>query len=305
MKGDTVIAPETIRVATRSSRLAIIQTREVIELLERESPYDIEVEIVKTRSRGDIVRDRPLHEMGEKGVFVKEVDRLVLEGKADIAVHSAKDVPSTVDYPVDVAAVPPRKDPRECLVSRRGRLKELPRGAIVGTSSPRRRAQILLERPDLKVKSMRGNVDTRVSKVRRGEYDAAVLAKVGLDRLGMTSAVSEVYDPEEFVPPAGQGALIVTCREDDDRVKRLLEVVDDERSRVEVETEKAVVRELGVGCSEPVGVHARARYGGHVKLVLGVFEEGGARGHVLKMRGSPEDVVREAVSQAREVLPDG
>ncbi|WP_456482916.1 hydroxymethylbilane synthase [Methanopyrus kandleri] len=296
---------ETIRVATRSSRLAIIQTREVIELLERESPRDIEVEIVKTKSRGDVVRDRPLHKLGEKGVFVKEVDRLVLEGKADIAVHSAKDVPSVVDYPVDVAAVPPRRDPRECLVSRHGGLKELPRGATVGTSSPRRRAQILLERPDLKVEPMRGNVDTRVSKVRRGEYDAAVLAKVGLDRLGMTSVVSEVYDPEEFVPPAGQGALMVTCREDDDRVKRLLEVVDDEKSRVEVETEKAVVKELGVGCSEPVGVHVRARDGGHVRLVLGLFEEDGSCGHVLKMRGSPEDVIREAVSQAKEVLSDG
>ncbi len=293
--------PEVLRVATRSSRLALIQTREFLEHLRNELPRDVEFKLVKARSKGDRVRDRPLHRLGEKGVFVKAIDRLVLKGKADFAVHSAKDMPSDPGYPVEFAAVPPRRDPRECLVSRTGaRLKELPSGSTVGTSSPRRRAQILLERPDLEVKPLRGNVDTRVRKVEDGEVDATVLAKAGLERLGMESHISEVFEPEEFVPPAGQGALLVTCRRGDDRVKRLLEHGDDPRSRVEVEVEKEVVRRLGAGCAEPVGVHARVR-GSRVRVILKLLDEDGAQAKLVQGRGDPEEVVEEVVSRARGV----
>jgi hydroxymethylbilane synthase len=291
--------PRILRVATRSSRLALTQTREFLEHLRSELPHDVEFKLIKTRSKGDRVRDRPLHRLGEKGVFVKAVDRLVLEGRADCAVHSAKDVPSEPDYPVTFAAVPPRRDPRECLVSRTGaRLKELPSGSVVGTSSPRRRAQILLERPDLRVEPLRGNVDTRVRKVERGEFDATVLAKAGLERLGLEARISEVFEPEEFVPPAGQGALLVTCRPDDDRTRRLLEHGDDPRSRVEVEVEKEIVRRLGVGCAEPVGVYARAR-GSRVRVVLKLLDGEGTRARLLSERGHPEEVVERIVTRAR------
>lgn len=247
--------PVKIRIGTRGSRLSILQTEEVVRLLKARFP-DVETEIVTIKTKGDIDRRTPLYRMREKGVFEKEVDLALLRGEIDIAVHSAKDVPTSIPEEVTLAAVPPRKPPYDAFISiYYNDIRDLPKGARVGTSSLRRLSFLKYLRRDVEVVPIRGNVDTRLRKLRSGNYDALIVAEAGLQRLNVSMGYRRL-DPEIFVPPAGQGALAVLARKDDREVLNLLRAVDDHKSKFELSLEKEIVRKVGAGCRTPIGVLA-------------------------------------------------
>jgi hydroxymethylbilane synthase len=239
-----------LRAATRGSPLARWQAEHVAGLLQR-AVRDIEVELVLVETLGDRARDRPIHELGGQGVFVKEVQAAVLAGDADFAVHSAKDLPSTAAPGLTIAAVPERGDPRDCLVGLA--LHELAPGATVATGAVRRRAQLAHVRPDLEFTELRGNIQTRLSKVPAG--GAIVMAVAALQRLQLSDHIAEAFSPSQFVPQVAQGALAVECPEDDDATRSLLATIQHEPSRAAVDGERAFLAALGGGCDLPVGAH--------------------------------------------------
>ena len=250
----------TLRLATRGSRLAVAQSRWVANRIAAAHP-GVEIELLTVRTTGDAVRDRPLYDIGGKGLFTKEVEQALLRGEADLAVHSYKDLPTTMplvdDSALVVAAVPGRADPRDVTATRDGRpLADLPAGARVGTTSPRRAALVREAGPDLRVVPLRGNVGTRVAKLESAEVDCVVLAKAGLDRLGGLDPrlpPPRAMDPAAWVPAAGQGALAVQCREADAGVRAVLAAIDDPESRRAVGIEREVVRLLEGDCTSPIG----------------------------------------------------
>ena len=242
-----------LRAGTRGSHLARWQTDFVITQLRRVHP-DVQVEPVVIRTRGDQVTDVPLPRLGGKGLFTQELESALRSGGIDFAVHSLKDLPTDEPDGLTLGAILAREDPRDALVAARGMtLDRLPAGARVGTSSPRRRAQLLARRPDLDVRDLRGNVPTRVDRVLRGDLDAAVLAIAGLTRLGMTDRVTEILPPEVMLPAPGQGALAVQIRADDGRMASLLAPLDDRATRLAVTAERAVLKQLEGGCQLPLG----------------------------------------------------
>ena len=247
----------SLRLATRGSRLSIAQSDLAADALRAADPT-LDVEYVFVRTEGDIDQTSPLHSIGGRGVFVRAVERALLDGRADIAMHSLKDVPTAPIEGLPLAAILPRGDPRDVLVASEGRrLAELPSGARVGTGSVRRKLLLHLLRPDLDIVDIRGNVDTRIGKVASGEYDAVVIAAAGLARLGRFDEATQVFEALEFLPSPGQGAIAVQCREDDaDTVERLL-AVDDPATRAAVEAERGYLAALGAGCTLPVGAFAQ------------------------------------------------
>ncbi|HLE99573.1 MAG TPA: hydroxymethylbilane synthase [Gaiellaceae bacterium] len=251
--------PAAVVLGTRSSALARVQTAGVIELLTAARPgLACRVKAIVTQGDRTQGSGRPLPEIGGKGLFTLELERELLEGAIDMAVHSLKDLPTEPASGVVIGAICAREDARDCLVARDGlTLAELPSGAAVGTSSLRREAQLRALRPDLETRSIRGNVDTRVRKVRQGEYDAAVLAAAGIRRLGLEAEVTEWLEPATMLPAPGQGALAVQCRADDERMLALLGAIDDRVARATATAERAFLRALGGGCAAPVGAHAR------------------------------------------------
>lgn len=249
-----------LRAATRGSALARRQTGIVAGLLAETCGVAAEPVVVSTT--GDRQIDAPIHAMGGKGVFVKEVQAAVLDGRADIAVHSAKDLPSVTPEGLVVAAVPRRGDPRDALVA--CRLAQLPVGATVATGSVRRRAQLASLRPDLAFAELRGNIATRLE--RAVAFDAIVMAAVALKRLGLEPPVLDILDPAVFVPQVGQGAIAVECRADDRAVLETLLAIEHEPSRRTVDAERAFLAELGGDCSLPAGAHATESAGGALEL---------------------------------------
>ena len=245
-----------LRIGTRRSALALAQTRTVAAALER---VGIATVLVEVTTEGDRDRQSPLSRIGGQGVFVGALRDALLRGEIDVAVHSLKDLPTQRVDELALAAVPLREDPRDVLVARDGlTLATLPHGARVGTGAPRRLAllRLLAKDEDLQLVDIRGNVDTRISKVRDGELDAVVLARAGVTRLGRQDEITETFDPTEFVPAPGQGALAVECRNADEGVVRALEGLDDPRTRAAVTAERAVLAGLAVGCSAPMGAFA-------------------------------------------------
>ena len=245
-----------LRVATRGSALARWQAERIVELL------GVEAEYVIVSTRGDERRDVPIHAMGGTGVFVKEVEQAVLDGRADVAVHSAKDLPAESAPELVLAALPERGDPRDALVGRP--LDEIPTGGRVGTGSVRRRAQLAALRPDLGFAELRGNIPTRLEKA--AGFDAVVLAAAALDRLGLADRIAERVDPSVVLPQVGQGALAVECRADDDGTRELLAHVDDAEVRAAVTAERAYLAELGGGCNLPCGALAEVGGDGGLRL---------------------------------------
>lgn len=244
-----------LRAATRGSALARWQTDHVASLLRAEHGDDLVVEAVVVQTEGDRRQDVPLASIGGRGVFVKEVQAAVLEGRADIAVHSAKDLPSAPELQPDglvIACIPEREDARDVLVG--CRFDELPVGALVGTGSVRRRAQLAHARPDLTFAELRGNIDTRLEKA--AAFDAIVMAGAALQRLGKSDRAAEVLDPSLLLPQVAQGALAVECRVDDAGTIALLHRVENARSRRAVDAERAFLASLGGGCDLPVGALA-------------------------------------------------
>ncbi|HEX5164800.1 MAG TPA: hydroxymethylbilane synthase [Thermomicrobiales bacterium] len=252
--------PATLRIGTRGSRLALLQTERVVAFLRQQYP-DLVVETVVISTQGDRDKQTPLSAIGGQAVFAKDLQQSVLSGEVDCGVHSAKDLTSTMPEGLTLAAILDRADPRDVLISRHpGGLAGLPAGARVGTSSRRRMAQLRLARPDLKPIELRGNIDTRLVKVLDtpdGPYDAAILAAAGVLRMGWEERISEYLDVETFTPAPGQGALGVDCRESDRATRRLLAAVADPDATAEVEAERAFLRTVGGGCTSPLAAHAR------------------------------------------------
>jgi hydroxymethylbilane synthase len=240
-----------IVVGTRGSRLAMIQAGIVIAGLSKIHP-DLEFEPLAIKTTGDRRKRVSLEELGGTGIFVKELEEALLNKDIDMAVHSLKDMPTDTPGGLRIAAVPERTDPRDVLVSSRGKLSELPDGAIVGTASPRRAVQLIAQRPDLKIRPLRGNVDTRLKKVSSGELDGAVMAAAAMMRMGMEDRITEYLPPDSFVPAVGQGALAVEIRADDERVAGLVSPLNNQNSRAGVTAERAFLKSLGGGCREPI-----------------------------------------------------
>ncbi|MFN8034950.1 MAG: hydroxymethylbilane synthase [Acidimicrobiia bacterium] len=245
-----------LRVATRASALARWQAERVAAML----PAPAELVVVSTS--GDHRANTPIHAMGGTGVFVKEVQDAVLDGRADLAVHSAKDLPASTPVGLVLAAVPERDDPRDALVG--CALDALPAGAIVGTGSVRRRAQLAAFRDDLGFRELRGNIATRLEKASR--FDAVVVAVAALRRLGLSSRIAEVLDVGVMLPQVGQGALAVECRSGDDATLDMLHAVDDVRAHAELDAERAFLAELGGGCDLPCGALATTADDGRLRI---------------------------------------
>lgn len=247
----------TIRMGTRGSKLALAQADWVEKRLQETWP-ELEIERVIIRTHGDRVQDRPFHEMGSLGgVFIKEIEKALLDDTIDFAVHSGKDVPSQVAEGLKLAAICEREDPRDVFVSYNAkRLTELPSGSTVGTSSLRRQAIVLKIRPDVRVVPIRGNVDSRLAKLKDGEVDALILAAAGLKRLHLTDRITEYLDPEQFLPSPAQGSVVLECRRGDERIERLLAPLHDEVAGWLVSAERAFLAGLGAGCQIPLAAHA-------------------------------------------------
>jgi hydroxymethylbilane synthase len=241
-----------LRLGTRKSKLALWQANFVKEKLEA---LGCKVEIVPITTTGDKILDAPLAKVGGKGLFVKEIENALLAGEIDLAVHSLKDVPITIPEGLTLSAITEREEPYDVLISRNGKkLEELPSGAVVGTSSLRRQVQIKRRRRDLKVEILRGNVDTRLRKLKEGLYDAIVLAYAGVKRMGLSGEVSQVL--EDFIPAVGQGSLAIETRADDERVINLVKVLNHQESWLRAMCERAFLRELQGGCQVPIGAYA-------------------------------------------------
>jgi hydroxymethylbilane synthase len=248
--------PESLRIATRKSPLAMWQAEHVTAELNRLYP-DLKVEIVGMTTRGDKILDAPLAKVGGKGLFVKELEQGMLEGTADIAVHSMKDVP--VDFPegLHLAVIMDREDPLDAFVSNKyDGLEALPQGACVGTSSLRRQCQLAARRPDLRIEPLRGNVNTRLRKLDDGEYDAIILAAAGLKRLGFGERIRARISAEDSLPAIGQGAIGIECRSDDERVHALIEPLHHQATAARVLAERAMNAKLQGGCQVPIAGHA-------------------------------------------------
>lgn len=266
----------TLTIATRESRLAMWQAEHVRDLLQQ-TP-DLRVTLLGMTTRGDQILDRALSKVGGKGLFVKELETALAEKRADLAVHSLKDVPMELPSGFVLAAVLEREDPRDALVSTRHRsLAELPRGARVGTSSLRRVTQLLTLRPDLAIEPLRGNLDTRLRKLDDGHYDAIVLAAAGLKRLGLASRIAAILDATTMLPAAGQGALGIEVRADDDALRARLARMSHRPTWLATHAERAVSRALGGSCSMPLAAHAT--WSGetmHLQAALGHATQPGA-----------------------------
>jgi len=239
-------------VGTRGSKLAITQTKIVIKLL------GLDIKIKKIKTRGDKITDVSLAKIEGKGFFTKEIDKALIEGEIDFAIHSFKDVPTDLPDKLIIASVPKREKSNDAIISNFGNLKELPKNAVVGTSSLRRQSQIRYLRPDLTIKDLRGNLDTRIKKLNQGEYDAIILAVAGLKRLGYSNYNS--LDKEFFIPAAGQGALAIISRKDDQETIELLSKINDPNSMLECETERYFLSKLGGGCQVPAGISVSVDY---------------------------------------------
>jgi len=255
-----------IVIGTRGSKLALRQSLMVKEALENLwEGLEVELSIIKTT--GDKITDVPLAKVGGKGLFVKEIEDALLAGSVDLAVHSMKDVPAELPSGLIIGAIPKREDPRDVLVSVSYRsLMDLPQGAVVGTSSLRRTVQIRMLRPDLKVETLRGNLDTRLRKVKEGLFDAVILAAAGIHRMGWHEVITEYLDPQEFLPAVGQGALGIEIREDDREIAELVSKIHDKTTAFSVTAERSFLRELEGGCQVPVGCHCFVE-NGTVRLV--------------------------------------
>jgi len=292
----------SIRIATRSSRLAMWQTSWVAAEIHRHHP-EFEIEAMEFKTKGDLVIDRPLPEVGGKGLFTEELEAALRDGRADLAVHSLKDLPTTLPDGLALGCVTEREDPRDALLTNgAASLSDLPAGAVLGTSSLRRRAQVLAHRPDLEIRDLRGNVPTRVRKLEEGGYDAIILALAGVRRLDLEDRVTAILSPDEMLPAVGQGALGVEIRANDEETRELLAPLEHEPTRAATTAERAFLRVLEGGCHVPVGALAEATADG-VRLRGVVASLDGRRA----VRGERTGTDAEAVGRrlAEELLERG
>ncbi|MDD5458038.1 MAG: hydroxymethylbilane synthase [Phycisphaerae bacterium] len=276
----------SIRIASRASKLALIQSGYIGKLLQDICP-GVEIAIVTVSTKGDRDKSDFLHKSESVGFFTSEVEKFLLEGKADIAVHSLKDLPTAIREGLVIAAIPQRESPADAFIAASGitSIETLCSGATVGTSSLRRMAQLKRMRSDLNCVPLRGNVETRVNKVVCGKIDAAILACAGLNRLGLADKISQVLSPDDFVPAPGQGALAVQTRCDDEKIIRLVSRLDDTNTRIAVEAERSILAVLQGGCSIPLGVYAQIA--GDVITIYAMLSDVEAEKYITLSRTGP------------------
>jgi hydroxymethylbilane synthase len=285
-------------IGSRGSQLALWQARWIAARL-AEAGHETRIEIIKTT--GDKITDVPLAKVGTKGLFTKEIEEALLDGRIDLAVHSLKDLPTELPAGLTIAAIPPREDARDAIVG--ARLSDLPAGAVVGTSSLRRAAQLRAIRPDLAIESIRGNLDTRVRKLDEGQYHAIVLAAAGLSRLGWAHRIAETLSPELMCPAVGQGALAVETRETGEGYAACA-ALDDPTARAAVTAERAVLASLGGGCQVPIGAHAVIT-GDELRMAGVVVSPDGTRIVRLGERGAVRDAEEIGRRLGRALLAAG
>ncbi|MBQ5758898.1 MAG: hydroxymethylbilane synthase [Schwartzia sp.] len=289
----------TIKIGTRQSALALWQAEYVAKCLRDKYP-GLTVELIKMTTKGDRVLDAPLAKIGGKGLFTKELETAMLEKRTDIAVHSLKDMPTVVPDGLTIACITERYDVGDAFVSNKyDSLAQLPKGAVVGTSSLRRKAQLLAMRPDLDIRDLRGNVNSRLAKLDAGEYDAAILACAGLKRLGFGDRIKEIISRDDLLPAVGQGALAIEAREDDPEILELIEFLNDDNTRSAASLERAFLARVEGGCQVPVGVYARAE-GDTIEADAVIASLDGAR----VFRGKIEGTVSEAANLGRQLAED-
>lgn len=293
-----------VRIATRKSPLALWQAYYVRDALQAAHP-GLEVELVTMVTKGDVILDTPLAKVGGKGLFVKELEVAMLEGRADLAVHSMKDVP--VDFPpgLGLVTICEREDPRDAFVSNTYQsIDDLPEGATVGTCSLRRQCQLKEARPDLVIKELRGNVGTRLGKLDAGDYDAIILAAAGLKRLELEERIQSYIEPEQSLPAVGQGAVGIECRTDDERIRKLLEPLNHVDTADRVLCERAMNLTLEGGCQVPIGSYSLLE-GDQIWLRALVGEPDGSKIIRGEIRGHRSEAEKLGVALANQLLTDG
>ena len=295
---------EKLIIATRKSELALWQAHHVAGLLRSQHP-GLEVELLPMVTQGDIILDRPLAQIGGKGLFLKELERALLRNEADIAVHSMKDVPVEEVPGLVVEVVLERANPFDALLSQSGPgLADLPAGARVGTSSLRRQCQLMSSRPDLRVADLRGNVNTRIRKLQEGEYDAIILACAGLERLGLDHLVSETLRPPLWLPAATQGTIGVQCRQNDSVVTELIQPLLDSQTALRTHAERAVATRLQGSCQVPLAVYAVIENGRlHISALVGTPD--GLTVLRSEVEGDPAEVESLSAKVAQDLLEQG
>lgn len=295
---------EKIIIATRGSKLALWQAEHISALLREEHP-GLVVELLKIKTKGDKILDVPLAKVGGKGLFVKEIEEALLDGRADIAVHSMKDVPTELPDGLEVGVIPEREDPTDTLLSVKYEgLDGLPDGALVGTSSLRRQSQLAALRPDLKIESLRGNLDTRVGKLMDGQYDAIVVATAGLNRLEISAPKSTILGPPNFLPAVAQGALGIEYRIGDTDVIDMLAFLNHDLTRKQVLAERGFLTGLDGGCQVPIAAWSVIR-GDTLTLTGFVADTDGTRPIRLETVGAVSDAWELGMGLARDVLAAG
>jgi hydroxymethylbilane synthase len=301
LRSERMGTPRVLRIATRSSNQARTQA-EVVAAALRDAYPAVQVELVFVETTGDQRADVPLHQIGGQGVFVKEVQRAVLDGRADLAVHSAKDLTSQPADGLMIAAVTERRDPRDAMIG--CTLAELAPGATVATGSVRRRAQLAELRPDLRFVELRGNIGRRLEKIPAG--GAILMAVAALQVLGMTDRIAEIFDVETMVPQVGQGAIALECRVDDRTTRHACQQIEHASSRRAVDIERAFLGEIGSGCSLPVGAYATpADQHGHRRLLTYLDQPGGSRRRIIELGlGDHGDDLTLARSLAQELTAE-
>ena len=292
-----------LKIGTRGSPLALFQANAVRDALLELGNSAFEIQITEIRTTGDKVRDRPLAELGGKGLFTKEIEAALLANEIDLAVHSTKDVPTWLPEGLHMAGYLPREDVRDVLISRAGAksIQALPEGSVVGTVALRRKAQLLALRPDLQITMLRGNVETRLKKVEDGDVDATLLAYAGVRRLGLGNQYTHVIEPEDVVPSAGQGAIGIEVCAQDQEVRSLIEKISHGKTERCVTAERAFLDSIDGTCQSPVGAWARYQNDDQVAFDGIVLSEDGTRIYRSKKMGPPEDVERLARSAAEDI----
>ncbi len=304
MQENTSQPNQTLRIATRQSPLALWQAYYVRDHLQAHWP-DLTVELVPMVTRGDVLLDTPLAKVGGKGLFVKELELALLDGRADIAVHSMKDVPVAFPEGLGLVTICEREDPRDAFVSPKyARLEDLPEGSIVGTSSLRRQCQLREIRPDLIVRDLRGNVGTRLAKLDNGDYDAIILAAAGLKRLELEERIRYALPPEQSLPAVGQGAVGIECRLNDTRTQALLAPLNDIDTATRVSAERAMNTRLEGGCQVPIGSYSELN-GDEIWLRALVGKPDGTLIIRGERRGPRAKAAELGVSLAEELLERG
>ncbi len=293
-----------IRIGTRKSKLALWQANYVADQLKKYFP-DLKVELVKIVTKGDKILDVPLAKVGGKGLFVKEIEEAMLRNEIDIAVHSLKDVPTYFPEGLGLVAITEREDPRDAFLSvKYNSIEEMPEGSVLGTSSLRRKAQIMMKRKDIRIEDLRGNVDTRIRKLEEGQYDGIILAYAGLKRLGLENKVKQILSPEYMIPAVAQGFLGIEARLDDEKTREIVSVLNHTESEIRARAERAFLKTLEGGCQVPLAGYAEI-IDGKLKITGFVSDLTGDRVFRDSIVGNLEEAESLGVKLAEKLLSDG